>query len=175
MDASIRHGIFDSFCSAIGAYASLRHACYCIRSIEGQTKVNDSTLAILIIGPYWDMAKHSSSVVILSHAALESVASRVNLWKPSLLPTQACHQAMFYIDHDTAPLFNPFMQTKPAQLLTLISHHSISKRFMHISNICKNKQQGTNTLTQNYNVRSLYIVMHSKHAKRQNIFSSSLF
>ena len=46
---------------------------------------------------------------------------------------------------------------------------------MHISNICKNKQQGTNTLTQNYNVRSLYIVMHSKHAKRQNIFSSSLY
>ena len=43
MDANIRHEIFESLCYAIGAFASLRHACFCIRSIEGQTKVNNST------------------------------------------------------------------------------------------------------------------------------------
>ena len=42
LNANVRHEIFESFCYAIGAYASLRHACFCIRSIEGQTKVNDS-------------------------------------------------------------------------------------------------------------------------------------
>ena len=40
-------------------------------------------------------------------SALESVASRVNVWKLSLLPTQARHQARVYIN--TAPLFNSFM------------------------------------------------------------------
>ena len=34
---------YSSFCFAIGAYASLRHVCFCKSSIEGQTKVNDST------------------------------------------------------------------------------------------------------------------------------------
>ena len=40
-----RHDIhvLESFCYAIGAYASLRHACFRVRSIEGQTKVDDST------------------------------------------------------------------------------------------------------------------------------------
>ena len=34
----------------IGAFPTLRHACFCIRSIEGQTKANDSTGNL--IAPY---------------------------------------------------------------------------------------------------------------------------
>ena len=60
MDANIRFEIFESFCYAIGAYANLRYACFCIRSIEGQININDSTGDL--IAPNCDMAKRLSSV-----------------------------------------------------------------------------------------------------------------
>ena len=67
----------------IRVFASLRHA------IKGQT--NDRR-------PLW---------FYLICSTLESVVSRVNVWKPSLLPTRARHQAIYYID--TASLFNSSM------------------------------------------------------------------
>ena len=50
MDANIKHEAFESFSCTIGAFPTLRHACFCIRSIEGQTKANDSTGNL--IAPY---------------------------------------------------------------------------------------------------------------------------
>ena len=60
------------------------------KSIESQTKVNDSTGNL--IAPYWDMTKRS----------FESVESRINVWKPSLLSTQNVFVPVF-------PLHNFFI------------------------------------------------------------------
>ena len=77
-----RYEIFESFCYAIGPCASLRDcACFCIRSMEGWTKLNDSTgnqFHCAVYFEVWRFAKPSSPFISIC-SALKYAASGVNV------------------------------------------------------------------------------------------------
>ena len=63
-------------------------ACFCIRSMEGRTKLNDSTgnqFHCVVYFEVWRFAKPSSPFISIC-SALKYAASGVNVWKNGLLP-----------------------------------------------------------------------------------------
>ena len=149
------------------------HACFCIRSIEGQTKVNDSTGNL--IAPYWgiwrSVCRPLWSFSICS--ALEYVASRLNVWKPRLLPFNYHLRRVIEqgLTQPQAP--SSALQLVLVNKLRAVTRRSIShrlKRFISRIDVKMNRKVRITTLVQNYSVRSLYNFHGFKTCKASKYF-----
>ena len=96
-----------------------------------------------------------------------TVASRVNVWKPHYQLRRVTKQGF------TLTQLRSSIRSCNQNQRSYSNIDISSLKDIHISNLCKNKPQGTNNLVQNYNVETC-IIVHSKQATWQNIFSSSL-
>ena len=123
MDANIGHKIFESFCYVIGVYVNM----------IGQYHSTGN-----LIAPYWGMAKRCRPLWFISiYSALEYVTSRVNVWKPSLLP---------FTNSDYRAILTQVRSSTRSCKQNPRSYSNInilSFKEIHISNLCKNKPQGT--------------------------------
>ena len=144
-----RHEIFEFFVMRLGLMLFyVMHACFCIRIIEGHAKVNVSWDIPRIRGTVCKLrSAHCQRIMPIICSALESIASPVNVWKPSLLAftnsgNQARHQARFYIDTvSTGNVFNSqYFLFLPAPYLRVAEWYPMPSQLFWLAIRCYNDQ-----------------------------------